>query len=73
MIAVNVNLIKTNIIAKILLKEIRLVDYFKREAPRSFSRQVNNISRQVRSNDDVRASSANPMSRLTSIPVKNSF
>jgi hypothetical protein len=32
MIAVIASLINTNLVAKILLKEIRLIDYFKKEA-----------------------------------------
>jgi hypothetical protein len=59
-VAVIASLINTNLVAKVLLKEIKLVDYFKREAPRSFSRQVNNISRGPRS-DDGRSSSTNPL------------
>jgi hypothetical protein len=69
-VAVILSLINTNLVAKILLKEIKLTDYFKREAPRSFSRQVNNVSRGPRS-DDGRSSSTNPLGK--GVPVKNSF
>lgn len=46
MVGVNVAIAGTNLVAKVLLKEIRLLDYFRREQqPRAFSRALNNPSR----------------------------
>jgi hypothetical protein len=48
MLAVIAQVHSLNLVAKVLLKEIRLIDYFKREDQRNFnSRQVNNISRNM--------------------------
>ena len=49
MVGVNIVISGTNLVAKILLKEIRLLDYFRREQqPRAFSRAINNPSRAYR-------------------------
>ena len=46
LLAVSANIQGQNLVAKVLLKEVRLVDYFKREPLKVFSRQTNNVSRQ---------------------------
>lgn len=45
LLAVSANIQGANLLAKVLLKELRLVDYFKREPLKVFSRQTNNASR----------------------------
>lgn len=45
LLALSANIQGANLLAKVLLKEIRLVDYFKREPLKVFSRQTNNASR----------------------------